>query len=113
MKPRIAFFDTKPYDIESLNAINSNYGFELKYFKYHLNPDNIVLARGFNVAVVFVNDIIDAEMIDKLIGFGVKLIAPCSSGYNNIDLKAAKNNITIVRVPAHIRRTPLQNTRSP
>lgn len=101
MKPRIAFFDTKPYDIESFNDINKQYGFEIKYFRYHLTPDNIILANGYDVVVVFVNDIINSEMIEKLVSFGVKLIALRSSGFNNIDLKAAMNKIKITRVPAY------------
>lgn len=101
MKPRIAFFDTKPYDIESFNEINKQYGFEIKYFKYHLTPDNIILANGYNVVVVFVNDMINSDMIEKLVSFGVKLIALRSSGFNNIDLKAAMNKIKITRVPAY------------
>ena len=101
MKTKIAFFDTKPYDVESFNEINKNFDFEIKYFKYHLTPDNIVLARGFDVVNVFVNDIINAGMIDVLIDYGVKLIALRCSGFNNIDLKAARNKIRIVRVPAY------------
>ena len=52
---KIAFFDTKPYDKESFSELNKKYGFEIKYFKYHLTPDNIVLAQGSEVVVVFVN----------------------------------------------------------
>jgi D-lactate dehydrogenase len=40
-------------------------------------------------------------MIDKLNEYGVKLIALRSSGFNNIDLKAAYEKIKIVRVPAY------------
>lgn len=101
MKTRIAFFDTKPYDKESFNEINKKYGFDIKYFKYHLTPDNIVLAQNADAIVVFVNDVINAEMIDKLVSYGVKLIALRCSGFNNVDLKAAKAKIKVVRVPAY------------
>ncbi len=101
MKLKIAFFDTKPYDKESFDELNKKYGYEIKYFKYHLTSDNIVLAQDFDVVIIFVNDIIDAQMIDKLVGFGIKLIALRCSGYNNIDLKAANERIKIVRVPAY------------
>ena len=33
--------------------------------------------------------------------YGVKLIALRSAGFNNVDLKAALNNISVVRVPAY------------
>jgi D-lactate dehydrogenase len=98
---KIAFFDAKPYDTESFNAVNSGYGYTIKYFKFHLTPDNVVLAHGYDAVVVFVNDTIDAEMIMKLKEYGVKLIALRSAGFNNVDLRAALNNITVVRVPSY------------
>lgn len=101
MAKRIAFFDSKPYDVQSFDELNKEYGYEIKYFKFHLTPDNIVLSQGFDVVVVFVNDIITSDMIDKLMDNGVKLIALRSSGFNNIDLKAAEDKIKIVRVPAY------------
>ena len=101
MKTSIAFFDTKPYDKESFNEINEKYGFDIKYFRFHLTPDNIVLAQNADVVVVFVNDIIDEAMIDQLHSYGVRLIALRCAGFNNIDIKAAKDKIKIVRVPAY------------
>ncbi len=101
MKPRIAFFDTKPYDKESFSEINKKFGFEIKFFKYHLTEDNIVLAQNADVIVIFVNDLINSSMIDKLVSYGVKLIALRCSGFNNIDLKSAKGKIKVVRVPAY------------
>jgi D-lactate dehydrogenase len=100
-KYKIAFFDAKPYDIESFNEINSEYNFSIKYFKFHLTSDNIVLAQGYNAIVIFVNDTINADMILKLKEFGVQLIALRSSGFNNVDLRAALNKIRVVRVPAY------------
>jgi D-lactate dehydrogenase len=98
---KIAFFDAKPYDIESFNEINAEYNFNIKYFRFHLTGDNIVLAQGYDAIVVFVNDTINADMIRKLKDFGIQLVALRSSGFNNIDLKAALNKISVVRVPAY------------
>jgi D-lactate dehydrogenase len=100
-KINIAFFDAKPYDIESFDEINVRYDFNIKYFSFHLTGDNIVLAQGYDAIVVFVNDTINAEMIRKLGEYGIQLIALRSSGFNNIDLKTALNKITVVRVPAY------------
>jgi D-lactate dehydrogenase len=97
----IAFFDTKPYDREAFDEINKKYNFNIKYFKYHLTPDNVVLTQGYNAVIVFVNDTITAAMIDQMYKNGVKLIALRSAGYNNIDLKSAMNRIRVVRVPAY------------
>ncbi len=101
MKTRIAFFDAKSYDKESFNDLNKDCDFDIRYFRYHLTEDNVVLAQGFDVVVVFVNDIINSRMIDKLIEYGVKLIALRCAGFNNVDLKAALNRIKVVRVPAY------------
>ena len=101
MNTRIAFFDAKSYDRESFNELNKEYGFDIRYFRYHLTNDNVILAKGFDVVVIFVNDIINAEIISKLVGFGVKLIALRCAGFNNVDLKAALNKIKVVRVPAY------------
>ncbi len=54
-----------------------------------------------DVIIVFVNDVINAQMIDTLYKNGVRLIALRCSGFNNIDIKAAKNKIELVRVPAY------------
>lgn len=98
---RIAFFDTKPYDQKFFDKINSQYNFDIKYFMNRLNRDTAELVQGFNVVCVFVNDIVDREVIDILKQCGVKLIALRCAGYNNVDLKAAYRNINVVRVPAY------------
>ena len=98
---KIAFFDAKPYDTESFNELNREFGFTIKYFKFDLTPDNVVLAQGYDAVVIFVNDTVDADMIMKLKEYGVKLIALRSAGFNNVDLKAALNSIRVARVPAY------------
>lgn len=101
MKPRIAFFDTKPYDKESFDKLNQEYGFEIQYFRFHLTLENIILAKGFDAVVIFVNDIINSGIINKLVEFKVKLIALRCAGFNNVDLKTAMDKIKVVRVPAY------------
>jgi D-lactate dehydrogenase len=101
MAARIAFFDTKPYDKESFEVINKKYGFDIKFLKSHISPENFILAQDAEIVIVFVNDLVTADVIDKFISYGVKLIALRCSGFNNVDLKAAKGRIKIVRVPAY------------
>lgn len=100
-KYRIAFFDTKSYDEESFNKINEKYNFEIKYFKGHLNRNNVILTKDTDAVCIFVNDIADAEIIDALAENGVKLIALRCAGFNNVDLSAAQGKIAVVRVPAY------------
>ncbi len=101
MSIKIACFDTKPYDKKIFESINREYKFDIKYFKTHLTADNIPLTRDMDVIIVFVNDVITADMINTLYVNGVKLIALRCSGFNNIDMKAAKGKIKVVRVPAY------------
>ena len=101
MKPKIAFFDTKSHDKTFFLEKNQQYGFEIKFYKSHLNKDNAILAKGADVVCIFVNAEVDANVIDILVENGVKLIALRCAGYNNVDLKAAKNRINVVRDPAY------------
>lgn len=50
---------------------------------------------------MFVNDELTSDVIDKLVENGVKLIALRCAGFNNVDLKAARDKIRVVRVPAY------------
>lgn len=95
---KIILFDTKPYDQEFFDRINKDYGFEIKYFKGHLNCDTAEFSRGYDVVCGFVNDIIDKKVINILKSYNVKLVALRCAGYNNVDLKAAYKNIHHTRL---------------
>ena len=98
----IAFFGTKPYDEASFNDKNKEFGFEFRYYKGHLNKNNVLLTQGVDAVCIFVNDTADAEVISILAANGVKLLALRCAGYNNVDIDAAvANGITVVRVPAY------------
>lgn len=97
---KIAFFDSKPYD-EEFFSVYKNEKLKMKFFETKLNEDTVSLANEYDVACVFVNDVINAQVIDKLHEYGVKLIALRCAGYNNVDLKHAKDKIGVVRVPAY------------
>jgi D-lactate dehydrogenase len=98
---KIAFFDNKPYDEASFKEVNKKYGFDIRFHKGHLDKDNVILSRGADAVCIFVNAVVDAQVIDELIENGVKLIALRCAGFNNVDLEAAENRIKIVRVPAY------------
>ncbi|MGA2142095.1 MAG: 2-hydroxyacid dehydrogenase [Brevinematales bacterium] len=99
---KIAFFDSKAYDSEYFDKLNDGeFGYELKYFKGHLTPDTIPIAKGYDAVCLFVNDVANAEIISSLKDFGIGLIAMRCAGYNNVDLKAAYGNVHVVRVPSY------------
>ena len=101
MALRIAFFDAKSYDIESFNAVNKDYNFDIRYYQERLSISTVPLAKGADVVCIFVNAECDAQVIDKLVNNGVKLIALRCAGFNNVDLKAAEGRIRVTRVPAY------------
>lgn len=102
MDIKIAFFDAKPYDEDSFNMVNQNYNFNIEYFKGRLDKQTVPLAKGADVACIFVNGICDRQVINALADEGVKLIALRCAGFNNVDVAAAKERrIKVVRVPAY------------
>lgn len=102
MKPIVTFFGTQPYEQESFDALNRDFGFEFRYFKGHLSCQTVVATHGAQAACIFVNDTADAEVMRELARNGVRLLALRCAGYNNVDLEAARTfNIPVVRVPAY------------
>lgn len=99
---RVAFFSTKPYDRRFFTAANEQHGFELKFFEPRLTPETMALAQGFDAVCVFVNDQLDADILEQLKDAGIKTIALRCAGFNNVDLKAAEDaGLQVVRVPAY------------
>ncbi|GBO55240.1 D-lactate dehydrogenase [Pseudanabaena sp. lw0831] len=99
---KIAFFNTKPYDRQSFNVSNDQHQHEIVFFECHLSHETVSLAMGFPSICIFINDYLDAEMLEKLAQGGTKLIALRSAGFNHVDLAAATHlGIAIVRVPAY------------
>ena len=101
MAYKIAFFGAKPYDIASFDKVNEKYNYDIRYYKGHLNINNVVLTQGVDAVCIFVNDTAEAAVIDALVANGVKLLALRCAGFNNVDLKAAKGKLPVVRVPAY------------
>ncbi len=98
---RVAFFDAKAYDKPSFEHYAAESGMEFRFLETKLNEDTVSLAEGCDAVCVFVNDTVNAAVIDKLHGYGVKLIALRSAGYNNVDVKAAFGKVHVVHVPAY------------
>jgi len=97
----IAFYDTKEYDIPAFKKYGETNGVEFRFFDTKLTPETAELAKGAYGVCVFVNDSVNAAVIDRLCALGVKIIALRSAGYNNVDVQYAFNKIHVVRVPAY------------
>ena len=98
---KIAFFDAKAYDKPSFDKFGEEHGISFKYFETKLNEDTVELAHGYDGVCAFVNDTVNAAVIDKLYEMGVKFVAMRCAGYNNVDVKHAFGKVHVFRVPAY------------
>ncbi|MCF7838635.1 MAG: 2-hydroxyacid dehydrogenase [Candidatus Marinimicrobia bacterium] len=98
---RVAVFDSKSYDEEFLRGALGERPLRLKFFSERLNADTVALAQGYDAVCAFVNDTLDAVVMDGLVAGGVRALALRCAGYNHVDLSAAFGRIHVVRVPAY------------
>ena len=98
---KITFFDTKPYDQASFEHVGRDRGFDFKFYESRLTLDTVELAKGADCVCVFVNDTVDAPVIDRLYEMGVQSIALRCAGYNNVDIEYCFGKIHVFHVPAY------------
>ena len=100
---KVAVFSTKPYDEQFLAQANqASHQHELAFLEPRLNAATAALAKGFDAVCVFVNDQVDANVLEQLAAGGTRAVALRCAGFNNVDLKAAERlGIAVVRVPAY------------
>ncbi len=98
---KIAFFSTKPYDKIWFEPMGKEYGFEIRFFEMSFQEETISLARGFDAICIFVNDYVNARMIDQLHEMKVRAILLRSAGFNHVDVQAAEGKLCILRVPSY------------
>ena len=96
---RVAVFSAKNYERTLLDELNAGHRHELIYFDTLLGLGTTSLAAGFPAVSVFVNDLVDAHVLKALAAGGTKLVATRSTGFNQIDVGAAKTlGVRVVRV---------------
>jgi D-lactate dehydrogenase len=97
---KIAVFSTYTYDEAFLERFNS--GHELTFFLVPLNEQTALLSIGYDAICIFVNDVVNRDVIEILHNNGVKLIVLRCAGFNNVDIAAAEHfEIPVLRVPAY------------
>ncbi|MEU9047803.1 MULTISPECIES: 2-hydroxyacid dehydrogenase [unclassified Kitasatospora] len=71
----------------------------LRCLELNLDHDTAPTAAGYGIVLSSVNDTLDAEVLGQLAVGGTRMIAQRSTGYNNIDLRAAEElGLTVARV---------------
>jgi D-lactate dehydrogenase len=99
---KLAFFGTRSYDRAVFDGANKAGTHTIRYFEPRLTIDTAPLAEGFPAVCSFVNDSVDAAVVEQLVRGGTRLIALRCAGFNHVDLPACRTaGIEVVRVPAY------------
>lgn len=99
---KVAVFDTKAYDRESLQGASSGNAIEWRFLECRLSTETVEIARGASAVCIFVNDHADRACLEALAALGVKHVALRCAGFNAVDLSAAKElGLAVTRVPAY------------
>jgi D-lactate dehydrogenase len=97
---KVFFFSSRSYDRESFNAVTKPQNFSFTYHSSELSAQNASIAGGHDAICIFVNDQCDAEVLRILHQHGVKAILLRCAGFNNINIKVAKElGFFVARVP--------------
>ncbi len=99
---KIAFYDTKTYDMKYFEKYAKEYGHEITFLESKLTSQTARLADGYDAACAFVNANIDNDVLNALKQNSVKILLLRCAGYNNVDLKVAADlGIRVFRVPEY------------
>jgi D-lactate dehydrogenase len=97
-----AVFDTKPYDRQVLQQVSANHGIEWHFLEFRLTETTAPAAQNARAVCVFVNDQLDRSCLEVLATQGVELVALRCTGFNNVDIDAARElKLTVTRVPVY------------
>ena len=96
---QVLVFSTRPYDREYLDAATRDSGHPLHYTDARLEPSTAALAQGYDGVCCFVDDSLDAAVLEQLHRGGTRLVLLRSTGFNNVDTEAAKRlGLAVARV---------------
>lgn len=99
---KVIFYSSKGYDKEFFQKSEWSDRHELHFLDVPLDAKTAVLSEKHDVVCVFVNDVVDATVINVLAERGIRMIALRCAGFNNVDLAATdRAGIKVVRVPAY------------
>jgi D-lactate dehydrogenase len=73
-----------------------------RFQEFRLDAKTVLAADGAQAVCVFVNDVLNREVLERLAGSCTRLVALRCAGFNNVDLEAAKElSVAITRVPSY------------
>lgn len=102
---KVAVFSAKEYDRRFLEAANRG-RLELEFFDERLDDKSAESGARFPAVCAFVNDPLDANVLQRLADGETRMIALRCAGFNNVDLFAARRlGFVVARVPAYSPRS--------
>lgn len=67
-----------------------------------LTAQTVALAKTYQAVCCFVDDDVNAEVLQQLAAYGIRLVVLRCTGFNNVDIDAAKkNNVWVMRVSSY------------
>ncbi|MGL5355988.1 MAG: NAD(P)-dependent oxidoreductase [Cetobacterium sp.] len=87
---RILAFAVREDEKLAFNKYKNELNLHVDLEKSSLKYETVGLAKGYDAVTFLGNCDVDSRVLEVLAKFGIKFIASRSTGYNNIDLKAAK-----------------------
>ncbi|WP_416308372.1 2-hydroxyacid dehydrogenase [Neptunicella sp. SCSIO 80796] len=107
----VLIFSAKKYDRKYLSEHNQSGQLSLTFTETRLGPGSCQLAGGYDAICVFVNDVVDDQVLDFLATNQVRHIALRCAGFNNIDLASARRHgISVSRVPHYSPESVAEHT---
>jgi lactate dehydrogenase-like 2-hydroxyacid dehydrogenase len=98
---KTAVYSARRYDQTLLMRANaqSGGGHELVFLQDRLDGDSAQLCSGCEAVAAFVNDDLGAPVLERLAAQGIRFVTTRSTGFNHIDIQAARRlGITVARV---------------
>jgi D-lactate dehydrogenase len=86
----VSVYETQPYDREHLLKVKGADKIQWRFLDFRLTADTASSAEGSAVVCVFVNDQLDRRCLEALAKRGVKMVVLRCTGFNNVDVAAAK-----------------------
>lgn len=99
---KVAVFNTRRYEKRALEEAVKGTPVQFTFLEPRLDEQTAVMAGGHDGVLIFVNDVANRAVLEKLVMGGTRFLATRSAGFNQIDLKAAAElGIQLAYVPAY------------
>lgn len=108
---RVLVYSAHPYDRAFLSQANGQSGHEIEFTEASLSEMTASLSRDFPGVCCFVNDNLDAAVLEQLQTGATRFVALRCAGFNNVDLQTAERlGMIVARVPSYSPRAVAEYT---